>query len=392
MIGVALIGTGDISGIYLKNITQVFRGVNLIGVCDLIGSRAEKGAAYVSELNPRKTVKIYKDMYEAFNDPDVSVILNLTRPGEHYGVSRQALLHGKHVYAEKPISVSMEEATELLALAKEKNLLMGGAPDTFMGAGIQTCRKLIDGGIIGDVIGADCAMICRGHETWHPDPEFYYKRGGGPMLDMGPYYLTGLLNLLGEAKGVTGMTKRSFKSRPISSQPRFGEIISVDEDTYAAGCIEFTSGAVAQVITTFDVHYTTQARFEVYGTEGTMIVPDPNTFGGPILLYRREDAANLPSVDPALIKPEEISLYRGYRQIPLMFGYRENSRGLGLADMCRAIESKRLHRANSEQQIHVLEIMTAFGESSRQKRCIDLKTKYTRAEPMKNADLPGVLE
>lgn len=239
----AMIGVGAISGIYLQNITHTFREVELVGVCDLIPDRAEKGAAYVkAEIEQGAGVrepKIYKDMYEAFNDPEVEVILNLTRPYEHFEVTKQALLHGKHVYSEKPLGVDMEEAGALIALAEEKNLRLGGAPDTFMGAGIQTARRLIDDGYIGDIVGASCAMVCRGHETWHPDPEFYYKRGGGPMLDMGPYYITALVQLLGEAKGLTGMTKRSFTERLITSEPHRGETINVDVDTWLSGNIEF---------------------------------------------------------------------------------------------------------------------------------------------------------
>ena len=396
MIKIAMIGVGAISGIYLKNLTEVFRDVEIAGLCDLIPERTEKGAAFIKDQQEKgilcKTPMIYKDMYEAFNDPEVTVILNLTRPYEHFEVTKQALLHGKHVYAEKPIAVDMEEAAELTSLAREKGLLLGGAPDTFMGAGVQTARKLIDSGIIGEIVGADCAMICRGHETWHPDPEFYYKRGGGPMMDMGPYYVTALCNLLGEAKSVMGMTKKTFQNRVITSKPHFGENIAVDVDTHLTGCIEFSSGAVAQIITTFDAHYTSQARFEIYGTEGTLIAPDPNTFGGPVLLFRREDMVMGPAVDPALVKPEEVSPYRHYRQIPLMFGYRDNSRGLGLADMCKGIESGRDYRANSEQQTHVLEILTSFEKSSEQRKFIDLKTRFTRKEPMKNAGMPGVLE
>ena len=393
---VAMIGVGAISGIYLKNLTEVFKEVELAGVCDLVPGRAEKGVAFVREQQEKgincKMPKIYGDMNEVFRDPDIDIILNLTRPYEHYEVTKNALLNGKHVYSEKPLAVDMEEATELVDLAKTKGLLMGGAPDTFLGAGIQTTRRLIDSGIIGDIVGADCAMICHGHETWHPDPEFYYKRGGGPMMDMGPYYVTALCNLLGEAKSVMGMTKKSFAERTITSEPHFGKKVKVDVDTHLTGCIEFSNGAIAQIITSFDVHYTCQARFEVYGTEGSIVVPDPNTFGGPVLLLRREEAVRGPRVDPALIKGEDITLYRNYRQLPLMFGYCENSRGLGLADMCKAVASGRAIRANSAQQIHVLEILTSFSKSSGEGKRVDLKTKYSRGEPMKSGGIPGILD
>jgi predicted dehydrogenase len=396
MTKVAMIGVGAISGIYLKNLSETFREVELVGICDLIPERQDKGIAFLKEQQEKGAKftipRIYTDMYEAFNDPQVDLVLNLTRPYEHYEVTKQALLHGKHVYSEKPIAVDMEEASELVALAKEKGLLIGGAPDTFLGAGIQTVRRLVDSGMIGDIVGADCAMVCRGHETWHPDPDFYYKRGGGPMLDMGPYYVTALVNLLGEAKAVVGMTKKTFDTRLITSQPHFGETVKVDVDTHLAGMIEFTSGAIAQIITTFDVHYTSQARFELYGTDGTIIVPDPNTFGGPILLFRKEDMVFGPRVDPALIKMEEISPYRHYRQLPLMYAYRGNSRGLGLADMCKALETGRAHRANSMQQMHVLEILTSFSKSCQERKYIELTTKYTRGEPMKNAVMNGILD
>lgn len=395
---VAMIGVGAISGIYLQNITKTFREIELTGVCDLILERAQKGVSYVKEEIEKgaqvSVPKIYKDMYEAFDDPEVEVILNLTRPYEHYEVTKQALLHGKHVYSEKPLAVDMDEAGELVALAENSGLLLGGAPDTFMGAGIQTARRLIDSGMIGEVVGANCAMVCHGHESWHPDPEFYYKRGGGPMMDMGPYYMTALVQLLGEAEGVMGMTKKSFNQRLITSDPHCGETIDVDVDTYLTGNIRFSSGAIAQVFTTFDVHYSPGAssRFEVYGTEGTLIVPDPNTFGGPVMLLRPEDMAAAPKTDPALMRRGLPDIYAGYKEIPLMYDYCENSRGLGLADMCKGIRQGRAYRANVQQQHHVLEILTSFTKSCAEGKYIPLQTKYNRTAPMKNNPMHGILD
>ena len=395
MVNVAMIGCGAISGIYLKNLTHTFREVRLYGVCDLYPAAAEKARKYVedaiAEGAQAEPPKVYQTMDEAFADPEVQVILNLTRPYEHYNVTKAALNAGKHVYSEKPLAVDMAEADELVALALKNGLYLGGAPDTFMGAGIQTSRKLIDDGVIGDIIGANVSMICHGHETWHPDPAFYYKRGGGPMMDMGPYYVTALVNLLGEAKGLIGMTKKSFDKRIITSKPHYGEVIDVDIDTHLTGNILFASGAIASIFTTFDVHYTNQARFEVYGTKGTLVVPDPNTFGGPILLYRPEDFVRGPAVDPALRKMD-LNPYPHYKEIPLMFDYRENSRGLGLADMCKAIEDARPWRANYRQQHHVLEILTGFSKASRAGKFLELKTKYTRPAPMENNPMHGILD
>ena len=215
---IAMIGVGAISGIYLQNITKVFREVDLVGVCDLIPERAQKGAGYVEEQIKEgaavRQPKIYKDMYEAFNDPEVEVILNLTRPHEHYEVTKQGLLHGKHVYSEKPLAVDMDEAKELVALAEEKGLRLGGAPDTFMGAGIQTARRVIDQGLIGDVVGASCAMVCHGHETWHPDPEFYYKRGGGPHHPLRAHHGRGVRRGLPASWGIPGV-RHGVPPRPV---------------------------------------------------------------------------------------------------------------------------------------------------------------------------------
>lgn len=218
---IGIVGVGAISGIYLQNITGRFRELEIAGVCDLIPERAEKAAA------DYPVGRIYRDMHELFADPQVDIVLNLTRPYEHFDVTKAALLAGKHVYSEKPLAASLEEGKELVRLAEEKNLLLGGAPDTFLGAGIQTCRKLIDDGFIGEPIGAAAFLICAGHESWHPDPDFYYQYGGGPMMDMGPYYLTALVNLLGGVAGVNGMSKASFPTRTITSQPHFGETITV---------------------------------------------------------------------------------------------------------------------------------------------------------------------
>ena len=364
MMNIAMIGVGAISGIYLKNITETFKGIRLLGVCDLIRERAEKAqAAY-------NVPKLYETMYDAFADPEVDIVLNLTRPYEHYGVTKAALLAGKHVYAEKPLAADWEEGAELVQIAEEKGLYMGGAPDTFLGAGIQTCRKLIDDGMIGDIVGSAAFMICHGHESWHPDPEFYYKRGGGPMMDMGPYYLTALINLMGGVKGVTGVTKTSFPTRLITSQPHNGTIVDVDVPTYVTGILQYDSGAVGTIFTTFDVYYPFQARLEIYGSKGTMLVPDPNGFGGPVQVFRPEDGT--------------------MREMPLLFDYKENSRALGLADMARAIETGRTPRCDYRQTRHVLEILTAFQKSSDAQAYYPLQTHYDRLPPMENEPMHGL--
>ncbi|MCL2867012.1 MAG: Gfo/Idh/MocA family oxidoreductase [Clostridia bacterium] len=386
MINVAIIGTGAISGIYLQNIHDIFKDVRIIGVCDMVPERAR--AAQASYHIP----KLYPSMHEAFADPEVQVVLNLTRPYEHFDVTKAALEAGKHVYSEKPLAADFEEGKALTELAVRNQLRLGGAPDTFMGAGIQSCRKLIDDGWIGEPIGAACFMICRGHETWHPDPEFYYKRGGGPMLDMGPYYITAIINLLGGISGVSGVVRKNFQERIITSQPHYGETIKVDVPTHIHGIIHFDSGITGSILTTFDVHYAprNQPRFEVYGSKGTLIVPDPNTFGGPLFLFRPEDQITEKAVDYGLMG--HATGMEGYKSIPLMFSYAANSRGLGLADMCRALETGRPMRPDWTQTLHVLEILTAFEKSSEQKAYLPLQTHYTRSAPMTNHTLYRYLD
>ncbi|MDD3242954.1 MAG: Gfo/Idh/MocA family oxidoreductase [Eubacteriales bacterium] len=363
---IGMVGVGDISGIYLKNITGMFRELELWAVCDLVRTKAEKAQADYG------VPRLYDTMEELFADPEIDIVLNLTRPYEHFAVSKGALLAGKHVYSEKPLGATLEEGQQLVALAQEKGLLLGGAPDTFLGAGLQTCRKLIDDGMIGRPVGAAAFMVCHGHESWHPDPAFYYQFGGGPMMDMGPYYVTALINLLGGVKTVTGVARKSFPQRIITSQPKFGTVVDVEVPTHITGILEFESGAVGTLFTTFDVHYPEQARFEVYGSQGTLIVPDPNCFGGPIQIYRPEEKRML--------------------ELPLTFAYPENSRALGLADMAKALQTGRAARAAYQQTYHVLEVMTAFIRSSDKGAAETIHSKYERPAPMVIPPLPGILD
>lgn len=349
MIKVGFIGVGDISGIYLKNLTGTFRNVEVYAICDPIQEKIKHA------LETYSIPKTYSKMEDLLNDPNVDLVLNLTRPYEHYNVTKAALLAGKHVYTEKPLAANYEQGKELAALASQKGLLLGGAPDTFLGAGIQTCKKLIEAGFIGTPIGAQAAMICRGHESWHPNPEFYYQAGGGPMLDMGPYYLTALVTLLGNIKGITGLTRTSFPTRTITSQSKYGKIIPVEVSTYVTGILDFSSGAVGTLLTTFDVYDNNGSRFEIFGSEGSIKVPDPNTFGGPVLLLRKGD--------------------NEYKEIPLLTDFRENSRGYGLSEMADAVEGKLHHQANAQLTLHVLEAMTCFEQSSHEGRYITLESK-----------------
>lgn len=354
--GIGIIGVGDISAIYLKNLHEMFTGQKVVGVCDLVRSKAERAQAKYPSL------RIYETDAELVADPEIDIVLNLTRPREHFAVSKLALEAGKHVYTEKPLGVTWEEGEKLAQLAASKNLMIGGAPDTFLGAGIQSCRRYIEDGLIGDIVGARCAMICRGHESWHPDPEFYYEEGGGPLLDMGPYYVTVLVNLMGSVKRVTARGQKAFPTRTITSQPKHGKVITVESDTTIHAILEFESGAMASLLMTFDVVYDHQAHFEVYGSEGTLRVPDPNTFGGPIEILKQGAET--------------------YESLDLLPGHSENSRGLGVCDMAEALTEGRKARAGSGQILHALDIMASIQKSADIMETVTLKTDFGVLPPL----------
>ncbi|GHT74960.1 oxidoreductase [Spirochaetia bacterium] len=353
-IGIA--GIGKISGIYLDNLTGMFsKRVTLSAVTDVIAERAEKAAACYH-------VRHIKTPEDLIGDPEVDIILNITQPQNHHAVAMAAVKAGKHVYNEKPLCVTREEAAELLKAAAEKKLRVGGAPDTFLGAGIQTCRKLIDDGWIGRPVAAAAFMMNHGHEHWHPDPEFYYKTGGGPMFDMGPYYLTALVNLLGPITRVSGSAKQGFTKRTITSEPLNGTVIDVDVPTHIAGVLDFAGGAVGTLITSFDVWASSMPFIEIYGSEGTLQVPDPNTFGGPVRVRRfREEA---------------------WSEIPLLKNFADNSRGLGITDMAEAIIEDRPHRAAGELAYHVLDVMHGIHDASASGTYYQVKSTCARPEPL----------
>jgi predicted dehydrogenase len=301
---------------------------------------------------------------ELLADKSIDIVLNLTIPHAHGPVALQALGAGKHVYGEKPYAVTRVEGSKVLALAKKKKLRTGCAPDTFMGGAIQTCRKLIDDGVIGDPVSATAFMQCHGHETWHPSPEFYYQPGGGPMFDMGPYYLTALVALFGPVRRVTGSAQKGLAERTITSKPKYGQVIKVNTPTHISGVLDFADGAVGTIITTFDVYAHHLPCIEVHGTKGSMSVPDPNSFGG----WKGERApVQVWTVD----KPE-------WTEVPYTHGYFTNSRGVGVADMAKAIRTGRTHRANGEMAFHVLDIMQSINDASESGKHMVLKSACER--------------
>ncbi len=351
---IGIIGCGNISGIYMQ-MTPTFEILELDACADLLVERAQAQAA-------KYHIPRVLSVDELLADPEIEIVVNLTIPNAHASVALAALEAGKSVYNEKPLAISREDGQKMLKLAAEKGLKVGGAPDTFMGAGIQTCVKLIDEGAIGKPVAATAFMLCHGHESWHPDPEFYYKVGGGPLFDMGPYYLTALIAMLGPVRRVSGSAQASFPTRTVTSQPKNGTVISVDTPTHLSATLDFSAGAVATLITSFDVWAHHLPCIEIHGTEGSLSVPDPNGFGGKVQLWQ-----------PA---------HREWQDIDLVPIRAENSRGLGVADMAYAIRSGRAHRANGAMAYHVLDIMHAVHDSSREDRFVAVQSTCQRPAPM----------
>ena len=362
---VGIIGCGNISSIYLKNCQQVFEILEVAACADLIEQRA---ADQAEKFGVAKACSVE----ELLADDEIEIVVNLTIPNAHSSVAMAALEAGKSVHNEKPLTITRDEGERLLALATDKGLRVGCAPDTFLGAGLQTCRKLIDDGAIGEPVAASAFMTCHGHESWHPDPEFYYKVGGGPMFDMGPYYITAMVSLMGPVTRVTGSARITFPQRVITSKPKKGTVIDVEVPTHVVGVMDFACGAVATSITSFDVWGANLPRIEVYGSEGSLSVPDPNGFGGPVLIRR----------------PGE----HEWSDAPHSHGYAENSRGIAVADMAHSLRSGREHRCNGQLAYHVLDVMHAVHDASRTGRHVKLESTCTQPEALPTGLREGLLD
>ncbi len=368
-----VIGCGAISGQYF-NMAKNFPVVEVVACADLNREAAERRAA---EFNVPKVLSVD----ELLADPSIELVLNLTIPKAHLPIAMRALENGKHTYAEKPLGIDREEGRKVIAFAKEKGLLVGCAPDTFMGAGIQTARKLIDEGAIGKPVAATAFMMGKGHESWHPNPEFYYEVGGGPMFDMGPYYLTALLNILGPVKRLMGMASITRPERTIVHKdkegnpgPKYGKVMPVETPDHIAGTIEFENGCICTMIQSFaTAHAELGGRqpITIFGTTGTLRVPDPNGFDGPVHVRGWDE-------------PE-------WREVPHQFvkGY---GRSVGVADMAYAIRSGRPFRANGDQALAVLDLMQGFLDSAQSGQAFTPTVPYERPQPM-DPNLPfGQLE
>ncbi len=346
---IGVVGLGVISRAYLD--TLVGRAaVRVTAVADLDASRS---AAVAAELPGVRALSVE----ELLNSPDVDTVLNLTIPAAHAEVALGAVAHGKNVYGEKPLAAELTDAKAVLEAAAKASVRVGCAPDTVLGTGIQTARAAVEAGAIGRPLFAAAVMVTPGHERWHPQPDFYYAPGGGPLLDMGPYYLSSLVHLLGPVRAVIGASSRLRSERVIGSGPRAGERIPVEVDSHVSGVLEHEGGALTTLTTSFDGVASTAAPIEVHGERGTLTVPDPNHFDGEVRLLE------LGAAD--------------WRGLPPSAGYVGGTRGVGLLDFVAA-EDGRAARASGELALHVLETMTALLRSSAEGRRIELSTSVER--------------
>lgn len=350
MTRVGIVGTGVISGTYLDHLAKL-PGVEVVAVADLDLGRAQA----IADQHPAIRALSPEHLLTA---DDVDLVLNLTIPAAHAPVHQAALEAGKHVYGEKPLAVDRAEAKPLLKYAAANNLRIGCAPDTVLGTGTQTARAVIDRGDIGVPTAATACFVTPGHELWHPAPEFYYQAGGGPVLDMGPYYVTSLVTLLGPVRRVTARAGRAKDERTIHTGPNAGGVFGVQVPTHVTGVLEHASGALTTVLMSFDVWAARLPRIEVYGTDGSLSVPDPNGFDGTVEIVT---AAN-----------------RDWTTVPVAGGYAGAGRGVGVADMARAIRTGGTHRADGALAYHVLDVLESFLEAATQDQPVDVESTVDR--------------
>jgi len=377
--GVGVVGVGDISDVYLDNLGRYADTVRVVGCA----ARDPEHARLKAEQHGLE--RAYASAAELFADPAVDIVLDLAVPAAHAELNLAALRAGKHVYSEKPLAATFAESRAVMALAEASGLRVGCAPDTFMGARLQACRRLLDDGRLGDVLAAEAFVVSPGHEWHHPNPAFFYEPGGGPLLDIGPYYVTALISLLGPVEAGAAMARRGFARRTIHAGPRRGETIEVAVDTHVTGVLRFASGAVVTLIASFDVWDSELPRLEIHGTRGSISIADPdpldgpNLFGGPVLFRRAEESRWRGVPRPEVPRPwSEIPVDRPFAST----SHASNSRGIGLVDLACAIRDGRPARASGDMALHAMEVMEGLLTSAAEGRFVAMTTTCARPEPV----------
>lgn len=365
-LNIGIMGAGNISKTYFE-LSPLFKGIRITAVADLNADAAATAAQTygVNAMTPQQML----------DDPGIDLVVNLTIPAAHFDVSKAALQAGKHVYSEKPFVLSLAEGQELQAIAAAKGLRLGSAPDTFMGGAHQQARALIDAGEIGTVHSATAHVMSPGMEHWHPNPDFFFLPGGGPILDLGPYYIASFVNLIGPVKRVTALTGMASPERLITSQPRAGERIPVKTPTTIHALMQFVSGAMVTLGASWDVHGHRHGNIEIYGSEGSLMVPDPNFFGGVTDLAKRGGA-----LTPVTGWDHPFGVANQQHGDQHLANYRS----VGLADMARAIREGEGgdFACDQARALHVIEVMTAILQAGETGQWITLETTCTRPAPV----------
>ncbi|MEM7735502.1 MAG: Gfo/Idh/MocA family oxidoreductase [Deinococcota bacterium] len=349
---VGLIGAGNISDAYVRGLS-LFEAVNLVAISDIDVPRAN------AKAQEHGIAKGYS-VDDLFADDDVQMVINLTIPMVHAEVSLNALNAGKHVYSEKPLSVKREDAKQLVDTAAANKLGLGCAPDTFLGGGIQTCRKLIDQGVIGKPVAASAFMMRFGVEAWHPSPFSFFQYGGHPLFDMGPYYLNALVNLLGPIKSAVGLTQTGITERIIGSKPHAGTRLDIGAPIHNTALLETHAGQAITLIVSGEIIGSKLPNIEIYGDEGALVVPDPNTFGGPIYVKQKGQS-----------DWQEVAVDSAY-------GYTTNVRGLGAADLAMSLQDDRPARAGANLAYHVVDTLQTIHEAAEARRYLDVQSTVER--------------
>jgi predicted dehydrogenase len=362
---VGVVGCGNISTTYFKY-APLFRGLAIAACADLDQKRAEARAAEFG-VAAMKT----KDL---LTSPEIDIVLNLTVPAAHFAVSKAAVTSGKHVYSEKPLTLSLKDGLALAKAAKAAKVKVACAPDTILGGSHQRARRAIEEGAVGRITGGTAVVMSHGMEHWHPNPDFFFKPGGGPILDLGPYYIGNLINLIGPVKRVAALSSMAAKTRTISSRPRAGETIKVKTPTNFHALLEFVNGATVTLLASWDVWAHRHANMELYGTEGSLYVPDPNFFGGDVLATKGDGA---PAVLSAWDHPFGLPNQKDGRGNPVA-----NYRAAGLADLAAAITERRDARCSIERTLHAVDVMTAILKSGETGKFVAMKTRCTQPKPL----------
>lgn len=376
--GIGFIGSGNISETYLKFL-PLFRDVHAVACADLNPALAEERAAEFGIAA--------QSVDDLLANPDVQLVVNLTVPAVHAQVTLACLNAGKHVYSEKPLGLNLKEVENIRELAASKNLRVGCAPDTWFGGAHQLARQIVDSGQVGNITHGTCHVMGHGMEGWHPNPDFFFQPGAGPILDLGPYYIANLINLIGPVKRVFSMASAPQKNRTIGNGDRLGETVPVDTPTTIHAMLEFDSGALISFLASWDVWAHEHNNMELYGSEGTLFVPDPNFFAGDVRMLLSQDGepGEMQSIKP-LDHPFNVVNEEKEGEEP-----RANYRGAGLADMVQAINEKRDHRCSLDGTLHAVDVMVSILASAESGQPVVVSTTCERPAMLGKAEALGLL-